>query len=428
MTALFPLGGLGLRKPPGWTATTVGAFCSESSGEVQTGPFGSQLHASDYSAEGTPVVMPQDLIDGLISVDKIARVNADHVGRLSRHQLQRGDVVYSRRGDVTRFAVVRAEEAGWLCGTGCLRIRLNSTDIDIGYLRWFLSHGSVRDWLIRQAKGATMPNLNTGILEALPIFYPPLPEQRRIAAILDKADAIRRKRQETIRLTEEFLRSAFLDMFGDPVTNPKGWPSGTIEEVVVNPKSDVRCGPFGTQLKVQELVSTGVPLLGIENVRDDRFVPDTSKFLTPAKAKDLGRFDVHPGDVLVTRMGTIGRACVVPPHSPSEARISYHLFRIRPDHSRCLPGFLAATIAKSGTFMAQLKRLARGAIMDGLTTSNLKEVQFLLPPIQQQERYLQIVSKTDALLGRLNATLEFSDHGFNSLVQDAFQGRLSRGS
>jgi type I restriction enzyme, S subunit len=116
-------------------ATTVGRVCDQFGGEVQTGPFGSQLHASDYVDEGTPVVMPQGMQDGRIVCDRIARVGPKHVSQLKRHTLQVGDVIYSRRGDVTRFAVVSETEAGWLCGTGSIRIRLNSRDIDIRYVR-----------------------------------------------------------------------------------------------------------------------------------------------------------------------------------------------------------------------------------------------------------------------------------------------------
>ena len=86
---------------------------------IQTGPFGSQLHQSDYSEVGTPVVMPKDMIDGTIEESNIARVSEAHVNRLSRHKVMPGDILYSRRGDVGRCAIITDREAGWLCGTGC---------------------------------------------------------------------------------------------------------------------------------------------------------------------------------------------------------------------------------------------------------------------------------------------------------------------
>jgi type I restriction enzyme S subunit len=105
-----------------WIGVTLGDLCDRGGGTVRTGPFGSQLHESDYSDAGTPVVMPKDLIDGRVSEMSIARVSGEHVSRLSQHQLQVGDIVYGRRGDIGRKALITEREAGWLCGTGCLRI------------------------------------------------------------------------------------------------------------------------------------------------------------------------------------------------------------------------------------------------------------------------------------------------------------------
>jgi type I restriction enzyme S subunit len=106
-----------------WRETTLGEVSDQVGGIIQTGPFGSQLHESDYSTEGIPVVMPKDIIEGQIVTDSIARVSPSHVERLSRHKLRSGDIVYGRRGDIGRQALIRREQEGWLCGTGCLRLR-----------------------------------------------------------------------------------------------------------------------------------------------------------------------------------------------------------------------------------------------------------------------------------------------------------------
>lgn len=252
---------------------------------------------------------------------------------------------------------------------------------------------------------------------------PPLTEQRWIAEVLDRAEALRAKRRAVLAQLDTFTQALFLDLFGDPVTNPKRFRAGNIEVAVSNPKRDIRCGPFGTQLKVHELVEAGVPLLGIENVLDEGFQPRTTRFLTDIKAKELSAFDVAPGDVLVTRMGTIGRACVVPASFPG-GRFSYHLFRIRPDERRCLAGFLAATITKSGIFQAQLRAHAHGAIMAGLNTSNLKAVQFLVPPLKLQHEFVAQVAAVDKLRAAHSASLAEMDALFASLQHRAFRGEL----
>lgn len=170
-------------------ATTLGEVCLEGGGGINTGPFGSQLHAADYSVDGTPVVMPQDIGDNRISATRVARVSDDHVSRLARHRLFVGDIVYSRRGDVERRALVREENAGWLCGTGCLRVTFGPHRVaSPEFISYYLGLAETREWIVRHAVGATMLNLNTGILARVPINLPDLDTQQGIAEVLGALD------------------------------------------------------------------------------------------------------------------------------------------------------------------------------------------------------------------------------------------------
>lgn len=203
-----------------WERTTLGAICSAQAGSIQTGPFGSQLHTSDYTESGTPVVMPTNIGDGGIFEDGIARVGSEDVERLSQHKLQVGDIVFSRRGDVTKNALIRRHEAGWLCGTGCLKVRLGDESKAIAeFISYSLRLPETKEWLKRHAVGATMPNLNTGILSAVPIMLPPLKHQHEIAGILsifDKRIEMLRESNVTLEtIAQALFKSWFVDF--DPV-------------------------------------------------------------------------------------------------------------------------------------------------------------------------------------------------------------------
>ena len=165
-----------------WRSLTLGEICDEAGGTVRTGPFGSQLHDSDYSETGTPVVMPKDIVNGRVSQATVARVNDVHVKRLSQHRLQPGDIVYGRRGDIGRRALVTSVESGWLCGTGCLRIFPGKGVVDPRLLYYALGHPRTVAAIAKKAVGATMPNLNTTILREVRLSFPGLVTQRRIAA------------------------------------------------------------------------------------------------------------------------------------------------------------------------------------------------------------------------------------------------------
>lgn len=196
-----------------WYETTLGEICDKVGGIIQTGPFGSQLHESDYSQEGTPVVMPKDIIEGRIITDSVARIASEHVERLSRHKLKPGDIVYGRRGDIGRQALIRKEQDGWLCGTGCLRLSLGNTVIEPLFLHYYLRQESVISWISNQAVGATLPNLNTSILRSVPVRVPPLPVQRRIGGILSAYNDLIENNQRRIKILEEMARSLYREWF-----------------------------------------------------------------------------------------------------------------------------------------------------------------------------------------------------------------------
>lgn len=249
-----------------WVREPLGDICQKGKGRIQTGPFGSQLHESDYSSDGTPVVMPADIADGKIAVTRIARIPESHVDRLKRHKLAKGDIVYGRRGDIGRQALVRDENVGWLCGTGCLKISLGNGPLTYEFLHRYLSTAAVVSWIEGQAVGATMPNLNTGILERVPIFYPEnRATQKKIAAILSTYDELIENNQRRIALLERMAEEIYREWFvrlrfpgHENVKKLKGVPEGW----KVLPFSEiVNINPYERLDKSEE-----VPFVGMEDL------------------------------------------------------------------------------------------------------------------------------------------------------------------
>lgn len=197
-----------------WRRTALGELETETGGVIQTGPFGSQLHMSDYSDEGTPVVMPTNIRDMRIDPTDIARVGDEHVDRLVRHQLRPGDILYSRRGDVEKCALVTEHETGWLCGTGCLLVRVQGEHIDTRFLAYQLSTPAKRGWIRQHAVGLTMLNLNTGILREVPIELPDFEEQRRIAGVLGALDDKIESNRKQQYVGEQLLRALIERILG----------------------------------------------------------------------------------------------------------------------------------------------------------------------------------------------------------------------
>jgi type I restriction enzyme S subunit len=155
--------------------------------DVQTGPFGSQLHAEDYVEDGWPVVNPVNLSGGAIQAVERTAVSDEKRTELSRHVLIEGDIVFGRRGEMGRAGLVEAHHAGWLCGTGSLRLRLSDARLIPEYLKLLLETGPAKAFFQMSSVGSTMDNLNTDILLSFPVVMPPVVEQRRAIELVAAA-------------------------------------------------------------------------------------------------------------------------------------------------------------------------------------------------------------------------------------------------
>ena len=196
--------------PKEWEEVTLGEIVRRSGGFLQTGPFGSQLHAHEYVLDGVPVIMPQDMVNGELSVESIARVNQRKATALSRHRVQSNDLVFSRRGDLSRCVAIEEEHLGWLCGTGCLLARLPAHEVNGYWLALVYTQPGIQTQVMGRAVGSTMANLNTSILAAITITRPPVTEQNEIARRLQSLNKRIRFEEEELE-KRRFEKSALMD-------------------------------------------------------------------------------------------------------------------------------------------------------------------------------------------------------------------------
>ena len=162
-----------------WKSATLGDISS-----VITGPFGSQLHQSDYTDKGIASIMPQNIGERTVNLNEISHISKSDATRLKRFIVYKDDIVYSRRGDVEKHAFITAELSGALCGTGCLRVRFNSNFIYPEFISLYLDRPESKTWIRQHAVGSSMPNLNSGLLADVPVKYPDYEEQVLIAKCL----------------------------------------------------------------------------------------------------------------------------------------------------------------------------------------------------------------------------------------------------
>ena len=222
---------------------SLGQALRADGGVIQTGPFGSQLKQAEYSGDGVPVIMPKDIQYGTVVRHTVACVTEEKAERLSRHKIAVNGIVLPRRGDIAKRAFIEEDQAGWLCGTGCLKVETTGSQIWPRYLYYHLGTPASIAWLERNGVGSTMLNLSAEIVSRLPIHVPSIDIQKRIADILSAYDDLIDNNRRRIALLEEAARLLYREWFVhfrfpghkhvkiiDGV--PEGWERRTLDELV----------------------------------------------------------------------------------------------------------------------------------------------------------------------------------------------------
>jgi type I restriction enzyme, S subunit len=381
-----------------WNNLTIGDLCDYGNGNVQTGPFGSQLHKSDYTDNGFPVIMPVNIINGVISTEGIARVSGEKYAALSKHHLKKGDIVYARRGDIGRLAIITENEEGWLCGTGCLRIRLNNPNINSAYLYYYLSQESVINVVRSMAVGTTMPNLNTSILRGIPVEYPELSLQNKVVSILsllDRKITLNREINETLEeLSMSLYKYWFVDFGpfqdGEFVETesgliPKGWEFRTIKEITakfctgLNPRKNFILGE-GTNYYVT-----------IKNISNNQVILNEKcdKITDEAIKKINKRSDLRRGDLLFSGIGTIGRVHYID-EEPKNWNISESIFTLR-NNDAVSDLFLYLTLL-SPELQSYAYYSASGSVQKGVRKKDLESYKVLVPEEKVMNHFTNKIS------------------------------------
>jgi type I restriction enzyme S subunit len=205
---------------------------------------------------------------------------------------------------------------------------------------------------------------------------------------------------------------------------PKGWGAPELESFLAPIPTPMRSGPFGSALLKYELVSSGIPFLGIDNIHIEQFKSDFVRFVTPRKFAELSRYRVLPDDVVITIMGTVGRCCVIP-DGFGEMLSSKHLWTMTFDQSKVLPELVCWQLNHAPWVLSRFRAKSQGGIMDAIQSSTLKELRLPLPLISEQAQILRIYREATYHLQMMRDEASKLALQKSGLMRDLLTGKVS---
>jgi len=369
-----------------------------------------------------PVLRAGNITNDGLTYDDLVYVPENKVS--ARQRIKQNDIIIAASSgsiEVVGKAARAVEDYEGGFGAFCKVLRPHD-DIDPAYFSHYFKTTDYRRRVSFLAAGANINNLRNEDLDGLQIPLPPLPEQKRIAAILDAADELRTKRRESLRLLDDLIQSTFLEMFGDPVINPMGWDVMRLPDFVADEKYSLKRGPFGGALKKEIFVTDGFKVYEQKHVIYDNF--DIGEyFINDHDFARLIAFKLKPSDLLISCSGTIGKIAEV----PENARIgvmNQALLKIQLDKMKMLNPFFIA-LWRSQPFENHVLGMTHGTGMKNMKSmAELKSIDFINPPLDLQNRFVSIVDSIEAQKTRLQSHLDELDTLFASLQQRAFNGEL----
>jgi type I restriction enzyme S subunit len=332
-----------------------------------------------------------------------------------KYELHDGDIVFARTGSVGNTCIITNAPKGAVFASYLIRIRPNQKLLDPLYLSYFFQTQNYWRQIEAGAVGAILGGINASKLKELDIPLPPLPEQRRIAELLSRADRLRQVRAFNDSLIVSFIQSVFSEMFGDF----KKYDKILFEELATKSKNSFANGPFGSNLLTTELVPKGVPVLYIRDISSGYYQRVSDAFVTAQKAQELDSCRADGGDILIAKVGDPPGTAAVYPVSEPTGIISQDVIRIKPNRKIIHPEFLVKFL-NSEIGHNVLKPILVEGTRERFGLTPMKQLEVPIPPLAEQEQFAAVVQRVESLRARAGESARQGEELFQSLLAQSF--------
>ncbi|WP_168379070.1 restriction endonuclease subunit S [Acinetobacter cumulans] len=354
----------------------------------------------------------------VLDSSKFNYISEEAYDRLSSGKIQKNDILFCLRGSVGKFAVIRDDNKGALASS--LVILRGNDKVDVEYLKHYLAGSLCTKELDNYQNGAAQPNLSANDFKKFLVPLPPLVEQRRIASILDQADDLRKKRQQAIETLDQLLQATFIEMFGDPVSNPKGWDLVKVGEVV-----DEFIG--GKNIECPDESDSDYKILKVSAVTSKVYKPSESKF-APNTFEPNPLAIVEKGDLLFSRANTteLVAATAYVWETPENIVLPDKLWKFSISDESKVNKLYLWDLFKNIEFRNELSKLSSGTSgsMKNISKGKLNELKMPLPPKELQDKFAEFSTKLWEQIKTSQQSSDSLDSLFKSLQNQAFNGTL----
>lgn len=403
-----------------WERVPLSALCANAD-DIRCGPFGTQLNKDEFREEGVPLWGIKQVNVGF-SIQTKEFLEPKTAKRLSQYELIPGDLVMTRKGTVGNCAVYPSNFETGIMHSDLLRLRIDPKRCNPSFLVYQLHYSQdVSRQLSLISGGAIMPGINVGRLKQLEVIVPPLAEQKRIAAILDAADAVRTKRREALAQLDALLQSTFLTLFGDPVADTQKLPIQPLESLLARPLQNGAYYPKETYAKVG-----GVEMVHMSDAFYD-IVPRGNLKRVNCPEPDIEKYALNVNDILIARRSLTlegaAKPCLIP-QSDEPLIFESSFIRVTPKPEKITALYLYHYLANNRVKQKSVRPYITQSTISGINQSNLEKCPVVVPPLPLQQKFAAIVESVERQKTTQRAHLAELDALFAALQHRAFRGEL----